>query len=204
VFGSLVWLAPDPLAAAELEALACLCRTDRAGLAGEMACGPLDQGLVARYRGPSSQAARYWFTRIWARIRQQRGLIPPSCRGFGPFRSRPLPEGCVPHRSASTLGLASDHAEFAALQAVNAAQMKVLRNLGCSQKEVELMRDWNVNGRLNTAYFFKDGKRISRETSPDDAADQKGLLAKEAPAVAVCSWIGIQVHAFSAGTHLLP
>ena len=89
VFGSLVWVAPDPLAAAELEALASLCRDDRAGLEGEMACGPLDQGLLARYRGPSSQAARYWFTRIWARIRQQRGLASPQLPRVWPFQETP-------------------------------------------------------------------------------------------------------------------
>ncbi len=89
VFGSLVWVAPEPLAAAELEALASLCRDDRAGLEGEMACGPLDQGLVARYRGPSSQAARYWFTRLWARIRQQRGLASPQLPRVWPFQETP-------------------------------------------------------------------------------------------------------------------
>jgi len=89
VFGSLVWVAPHPLAAAELEALASLCRDDRAGLEGELACGPLDQGLVARYRGPSSQAARYWFTRIWARIRQQRGLASPQLPRVWPFQETP-------------------------------------------------------------------------------------------------------------------
>ena len=90
VFGSLVWVAPEPLAAAELEALASLCRDDRSGLEGELACGPLDQGLVARYRGPSSQAARYWFTRIWARIRQQRGLTAPQLPRVWPFQESPL------------------------------------------------------------------------------------------------------------------
>ena len=89
VFGSLVWLAPDPLAAVELEALASLCRHDRAGLEGEMACGSLDQGLVARYRGPSSQAARFWFTRIWARIRLQRGLSAPELPRVWPFQETP-------------------------------------------------------------------------------------------------------------------
>jgi urease accessory protein len=89
VFGSLVWVAPEPLATAELEALASLCRDDRAGLEGELACGPLDQGLVARYRGPSSQAARYWFSRIWARIRQQRGLASPQLPRVWPFQETP-------------------------------------------------------------------------------------------------------------------
>nr|WP_255093677.1 urease accessory protein UreD [Synechococcus sp. J7-Johnson] len=85
VFGSLVWAAPAPVPEALLE----LCRADRAGLEGEMACGRLDQGLVARYRGPSSQAARFWFTRIWARIRAERGLAAPVLPRVWPFQEAP-------------------------------------------------------------------------------------------------------------------
>lgn len=85
VVGSLVWAAPAPVAEALLE----LCRADRAGLDGEMACGRLDQGLVARYRGPSSQAARFWFTRIWARIRAERGLAAPVLPRVWPFQEDP-------------------------------------------------------------------------------------------------------------------
>jgi urease accessory protein len=66
------------------------CRADRNGLDGEMACGTLSQGLVARYRGPSSQAARYWFSRIWARIREVRGLPPPQLPRVWPFQEQPL------------------------------------------------------------------------------------------------------------------
>jgi urease accessory protein len=57
-----------------------------------MACGPLEQGLVARYRGPSSQAARHWFTRIWARIRAVRGLTAPQLPRVWPFQETPLQE----------------------------------------------------------------------------------------------------------------
>ncbi|EDY39041.1 urease accessory protein UreD [Cyanobium sp. PCC 7001] len=90
VYGSLVWAAPEPLAPGALAALLAECRQDRAGLEGEMACGALEPGLVARYRGPSSQAARYWFTRIWARIRQVRGLATPELPRVWPFQERPL------------------------------------------------------------------------------------------------------------------
>ena len=90
VFGSLVWLAPRPLPAAALEALLAGCRADRAGLEGEMACGALEQGLVARYRGPSSQAARHWFCRIWQRSRAQRSLPAPELPRVWPFQEQPF------------------------------------------------------------------------------------------------------------------
>ncbi|MFS6826774.1 urease accessory protein UreD [Cyanobium sp. ATX-6F1] len=86
VFGSLVWAAPEPVSEALLEA----CRADRQGLEGAMACGRLDQGLVARYHGPSTQAARWWFTRLWARIRAERGLPPPELPRVWPFQESPF------------------------------------------------------------------------------------------------------------------
>lgn len=90
VFGSLVWAAPEPLAGAALKALLTTCRDARVGLDGAMACGALEQGLVARYRGPSSQAARHWFTRIWALTRQQRGLPAPELPRVWPFQEQPF------------------------------------------------------------------------------------------------------------------
>jgi len=90
VFGSLVWAAPQPLAAAALARLLADCRADRCDLPGELACGALEQGLVARYRGPSSQAARTWFTRIWARIRAVNGLAPPERPRLWPFQEEPF------------------------------------------------------------------------------------------------------------------
>ena len=83
VFASLVWAAPEPVG----EPLLALCRADRAGLEGEM---------VARYRGPSTQAARYWFTRIWARIRCVRGLTAPQLPRVWPFQEQPLAEAAKP------------------------------------------------------------------------------------------------------------
>jgi len=90
VFGSLVWAAPRPLAAAPLARLLAACRADRGDLPGELACGALEQGLVARYRGPSSQAARTWFSRLWARIRAANRLAPPERPRVWPFQEEPF------------------------------------------------------------------------------------------------------------------
>ena len=90
VFGSLTWAAPEPLEAARLEALLADLRADRGTLEGEMACGALQQGVVARYRGPSTTAARSWFTRIWARLRRERGLAAPERPRVWPFQEDPL------------------------------------------------------------------------------------------------------------------
>ena len=93
VLGSLVWATPQPLGAAALAQLLADCRSDRQGLEGDLACGALDQGLIARYRGPSSQAARFWFTRVWARIRAARGLSAPELPRVWPFQEQPLGSG---------------------------------------------------------------------------------------------------------------
>ena len=106
VFGSLVWLAPRPLTAVELEALLSGCRADRTGLEGEMACGELEQGLVARYRGPSSQAARHWFCRIWQRTRALRALPAPELPRVWPFQEQPFARA-VSESGRSPNGLAS-------------------------------------------------------------------------------------------------
>jgi urease accessory protein len=90
VFGSLVWAAPRKLAGSALAELVEACRGDRSGLEGTMACGALEQGLVARYRGPSSTAARSWFTRLWARIRAAQGLAAPELPRVWPFQERPF------------------------------------------------------------------------------------------------------------------
>lgn len=86
VFGSLVWAAPEPVP----EALISSGRRAADGLVGEMACGRLERGLVARYRGPSTQAARFWFCRLWALIRAHRGLPPPQLPRVWPFQEDPL------------------------------------------------------------------------------------------------------------------
>jgi urease accessory protein len=106
VYGSLVWAAPAPLAGPALAQLLADCRGDRRGLEGAMACGALDQGLVARYRGPSSQAARHWFTRIWARIRAVRGLAGPQLPRVWPFQETPLAIAEQPQNPRARAGLA--------------------------------------------------------------------------------------------------
>ena len=90
VFGSLVWAAPEPIEGPALQQLLEQAREARNGLEGSMACGALDQGLVARYRGPSSQAARFWFSRIWALLRAQRGQAAPDLPRVWPFQEQPL------------------------------------------------------------------------------------------------------------------
>jgi urease accessory protein len=105
VLGTLVWAAPEPLASSDLADLLHNCRLERRGLAGEMACGALAQGLVARYRGPSSAAARWWFTRLWARIRAVRGLPPPQPPRVWPFQEEPLAEDRLACESEEGFGI---------------------------------------------------------------------------------------------------
>ncbi len=90
VLGSLVWAAPRPLEASALAGLLADGRRDRQGLEGTLVCGALEQGMIARYRGPSSQAARFWFTRLWARIRASQGLPPPELPRVWPFQEHPM------------------------------------------------------------------------------------------------------------------
>jgi urease accessory protein len=93
VFGSLVWVGPETVAPSALVALVSSCREAREGLEGEMACGVLERGMVARYRGPSTTAARWWFTRIWQAVRAIRQLPPPSLPRVWPFQEDPLARG---------------------------------------------------------------------------------------------------------------
>jgi len=103
VFGSLVWAAPQRLEAERLTRLLDDLRQERQGLTGEMACGALEQGLVARFRGDSTTAARSWFTRIWARLRREQGLAAPERPRVWPFQETPLrytgpePQALVSH-----------------------------------------------------------------------------------------------------------
>ena len=90
VFGSLVWAAPMRLPDTAMAEMLQKMRRARSGLAGTMACGALEQGLVARYRGPSCQAARYWFSRIWALLREARQQQPPQLPRVWPFQEDPF------------------------------------------------------------------------------------------------------------------
>ena len=90
VFGTLVWAAPTPLPPERLAQLLNEARADREGLEGTMRCSALEQGLVARYAGPSSRDARFWFSRLWERTRQLRGLSQPQIPRVWPLQEKPL------------------------------------------------------------------------------------------------------------------
>ncbi len=102
VLGSLVWAAPEPLEAHALTALLEQCRSARAGLDGAMACGALSQGLIARYRGDSTQAARFWFSRIWALLRAVQQLAPPELPRVWPFQEQPWASQAFSMNAADT------------------------------------------------------------------------------------------------------
>ena len=106
VYGSLVWVGADDPGGETLAALLHQCRQAREGLAGEMACGTLERGLVARYRGPSTTAARWWFTRIWQAVRAARQLPPPELPRVWPVQEDPLATADTPlaaHHDSSAL-----------------------------------------------------------------------------------------------------
>ena len=88
VVGSLVWAAPKPLTEDEMDHLLEGSRDDREGLSGQMRCGGLVQGLVARYVGNSSRDARFWFSRIWRRTREIRGMQPPEIPRYWPLQEK--------------------------------------------------------------------------------------------------------------------
>lgn len=90
VFGTLIWAAPGPLANSSLQTLLSNARDDRAGLVGQMQCSGLEQGLIARYVGPSSRDARFWFSRIWAQTRAHRQLSEPRIPRVWPLQEQPL------------------------------------------------------------------------------------------------------------------
>ena len=102
VFASLVWAAPEALTASSIEPLLEQCRADRAELPGEMAIGLLEPGLIARYRGPSTQAARFWFFRIWRRIRSLQQQQAPSWPRYWPFQEQALALTPTPAAATTT------------------------------------------------------------------------------------------------------
>lgn len=102
VLGTLIWIAPEPLENEQLAQLLKGGRADREGLSGTMAIGPLEPGLIARYRGGSSQAARLWFFRLWRRIRAVQGLSEPSWPRTWPFQEAELALNPEPATTATT------------------------------------------------------------------------------------------------------
>lgn len=89
VLGSLVWAAPNPLDQKAIKQLLLQARQDSLELEGEMAISLLPQGVIARYLGPSSQAARFWFCRLWMRIRELRCLAAPTPPRVWPIQENP-------------------------------------------------------------------------------------------------------------------
>ena len=102
VFGTLIWAAPAPLANSTLQTLLSNARDDRAGLVGEMQCSGLEQGLIARYVGPSSRDARFWFSRIWAHTRAHRQLSEPRIPRVWPLQEQPLQQQVFTENIASS------------------------------------------------------------------------------------------------------
>jgi urease accessory protein len=90
VLGTWIWAAPCSLSGPLLDALVLQGRQQRQGLPGTMAIGRLPQGVIARYRGSSTQAARFWFTRLWALSRRVQGLEAPELPRVWPFQEQPL------------------------------------------------------------------------------------------------------------------
>ncbi len=86
VVGSLVWAAPQPLKTNTIHDLLEGARFDREGLTGQMRCGELEQGVIARYVGSSSRDARFWFSRIWRRTREIRGMEAPKTPRYWPLQ----------------------------------------------------------------------------------------------------------------------
>ena len=89
VLGTLVWAAPNRFSPGALDALVDQGRQLRAGLDGTMALGRLEQGFIGRYRGGSTQMARFWFCRLWALLRQAQGLPAPELPRVWPFQEQP-------------------------------------------------------------------------------------------------------------------
>ena len=102
VFGSLAWAAPMPMTAEILNYLLSGARQDREGLEGTMHCSALDQGFIARYAGPSSRDARFWFSRIWKRTRLLRNLKEPRIPRVWPLQELPLEQSGFITNTAAT------------------------------------------------------------------------------------------------------
>jgi len=90
VLGSLVWVAPSWVSQEILNNLAQNSLEERFGLEGLMSCSVLDHGLSARYIGASTQAARFWFFRIWVLTRRYRKLCIPKPLRVWPMQEDPL------------------------------------------------------------------------------------------------------------------
>ena len=89
VFGSLTWITPKGISQKALSDLLVKCRQQRAGLEGFMTCSLLKNGISARYTGPSTRSARFWFYRIWSLTRVIRNLNMPEYMRIWPMQENP-------------------------------------------------------------------------------------------------------------------
>ena len=89
VFGSLTWITPKGINQKDLSDLLVKCRQQRDGLEGFMTCSLLENGISARYRGSSTQSARFWFYRIWSLTRVFRKLSMPEYMRIWPMQEDP-------------------------------------------------------------------------------------------------------------------
>ena len=85
-FGSLTWVTPKSTNKQALSKLLEECRQRREGLEGFMTCSLLNNGISARYRGSSTQSARFWFYRIWGLTRVLRKSSIPDYLRIWPIQ----------------------------------------------------------------------------------------------------------------------
>jgi hypothetical protein len=85
--------------------------------------------------------------------------------------------------------------EYENILEIKKAMMTVLIHLGYTQQQVAEMRAWDMDGHKSRAYFWKDGIRIARESSPYQMEVERGLMGKEPQTVAFCEGLGIQIRA---------
>ena len=86
VVGCFIWVAATMPEEVKIKNLLNEIRKDRDGFTGQMRCGQIRQGIVARYIGESSRDARHWFTHIWQRTRNCRGMTAPEVPRYWPLQ----------------------------------------------------------------------------------------------------------------------
>ncbi len=96
VFGSLTWVTPKGINKQALAKLLEECRQRREGLEGFMTCSLLNNGISARYRGSSTQSARFWFYRIWGLTRVLRKSSIPDYMRIWPMQENASTETDCP------------------------------------------------------------------------------------------------------------
>ena len=98
-------------------------------------------------------------------------------------------------RSIEENGVLNNAREYENTLEIKKAMMAVLIHLGYTQQQVAEMRAWDTDGQKSRAFFWKDGIRIARETSPYRMEVERGLMGKEPQTVAFCEGLEIQIRA---------